>query len=698
MGSSADRDARERLVVRRRVRSDRVLWWAGAAASGWIALFTVLVWVGKGRPAFGEFVGNVVYLVPDAAFVVLAVTAAWVNRGRTRRLWAFVAGYGVLLLAGDLIWAGYAYLAEDEMPFPSAADAAYLSAYLLAVPAMLVGFGQTNRMRWSRGMVDTALVLVGVGAIGWQVFVGPQLDGSLTLAGAVGAAYPLADVAVVGCLIAIGLSGHRMVPYAVLLTGAAFVLSAGTDLGYTYLTLFAAYEDDSWLNIGWQGAAVLFCLAALVAIRHREAEAHVAALDRDLTFLPVLVGTAATCGLIAVDAGSDGLIGRGSLALAGLMLAGLLLRQWMTTSDRTRLAGRLQTALQEQERLAVTDPLTGLYNRRFFQEMLRLEADRVSRQPMPLALVVLDLDHFKRVNDTYGHPVGDIVLMQAADRIRQVARDRDIVARYGGEEFVCIAPGADEHGAVELAERFRQALRRAPIPAGNGRQLLLTVSVGVAVIHPTPDGIVDVERLLHGAEDSALYQAKAAGRDRVVLADHPQQAGAGTGEVSDAHDTDTDTDTDTSQPAALARWCQLVGERIGRNAAALAVGTIPPHETATVTALRRTDRATEAADLPVSQREPGSAAAGRRTQTIPIEARILAVCSAWAATRANRSDAPPMTTEQARDHIHRGSGSRFDPWITDAFLALLEDGALDEPPHSPPTTPPRDSAATEIAS
>lgn len=280
MGSSADRDARERLAVRRQVRSDRLLWWAAAAAGGWLGLFAVLVWVGKGRPAFGEFVGDVVYLVPDVACVVLAVVAAWVSRGRARRLWALLAGHNILLLTGDVIWAGYAYLTPDGIPFPSVADAAYLSAYLLAVPAMLVGFGGSSRVRRTRGLLDTALVLAGIGAVGWQVFVGPQLAGSLTLAGAVGAAYPLADIAVVGCLIAIGLSGHRMVPYAVLLTGAAFVLSAATDLGYTYLTFFAAYEDDSWLNLGWQSSAVLLCLSALVAIRHREAKPHVAQLDR----------------------------------------------------------------------------------------------------------------------------------------------------------------------------------------------------------------------------------------------------------------------------------------------------------------------------------------------------------------------------------------------------------------------------------
>jgi two-component system cell cycle response regulator len=696
MGTSADRDAREGLVSRRQVRCDWFLWRAAAVGGGWLALFAVLVWVGKGRPAFGEVVGNVVYLVPDVLCVILAVVAASVSRGRARLMWTLLAGHNMVQLTGDVAWAGYAYLTADGLPFPSWADVAYLSAYLLAVPAILVGFGGANRVRRTRGLLDTALVLVGVGAVGWQVFVGPQLGGSLTLAGATGAAYPLADSAVVGCLIAIGLSGHRMVPYAVLLAGAAFATNAATDLGYTYLTLFAAYEDDSWLNLAWQGAAVLFCLAALVTIRHREADARVEQLDRDLAFLPVLIGTAAACGLIAVDAARDGRIGSGSLVVAGLMIAGLLLRQWMTTSDRTRLATRLQAALREQERLAVTDALTGLYNRRFFQEMLRLEADRASRQAGSLSLVVLDLDHFKLVNDTYGHPVGDVVLMQASDRIRQAARSSDIVARYGGEEFVCLAPGTDEQAAVELAERFRQALRRAPIPSGTGVQLSLTVSVGVATAR-CGDGPLDVERLINDA-DSALYQAKSSGRDRVVRAGDPQHVPtAAHGAPAAATDTDTDT--------AVARWCQLVGHRLGRAAAALAAAGGAAHRAATATIADalppQPDQPTSQPGLPVRRPwpDPGPPVDadherrddGHHTEQISIEMRIVAVCDSWAAMR---TDHTPLTADQARQQLQHGREGLFDPGVVDAFLALLDEGAIGQPmppapaAGRPPTRPP----------
>jgi two-component system cell cycle response regulator len=522
MGLSADRDLREQVELRAQVRRDRVLRWAVGVSLGWVALFTVLVWLGKGRPALGLFVGDIVYAVPDAAAAVLGVIAAVVSSGRARRMWILLAIAYMLRLTGSVIWAGYAYLSPTGVPFPSWGDAAYLSQYVLIVPALLIGFGGINRLRRARGLLDSALVVLGVGAVGWRVLIEPQLDGTLTLGSATGAAYLLGDIAIVSCLIAIGVSGHRMIPYAVLLAGAAYAANAASDVGYTYLTLFASYEDDSWLNIGWQVASVLQCLAAVVAIRHRERRARVEQLDRDLTFLPVLVAALATSSLIAYDEMHGGRVGRVTLIVGALMLGGLLLRQWMTTSDRTRLAVQLQVSLREQERLAVTDALTGIYNRRFFQEMLQLEAERAGRNGAALALIVLDLDHFKQVNDTYGHPVGDAVLTQAADRIRQAARGTDIVARYGGEEFVCLLPGADEQTVLAVAERFRLALRQAPVAAGNGQHVPITVSLGGAVARPS-GGAVDVEWLLNAA-DAALYQAKASGRDQFALAGAPVAA------------------------------------------------------------------------------------------------------------------------------------------------------------------------------
>ncbi|HET6910479.1 MAG TPA: diguanylate cyclase [Mycobacteriales bacterium] len=163
---------------------------------------------------------------------------------------------------------------------------------------------------------------------------------------------------------------------------------------------------------------------------------------------------------------------------------------------------------QEAQRLSVTDGLTGLGNYRYFQQTLAREVDRAARFSRPLALLMLDLDRFKLVNDEHGHQVGDAVLTQVAERVRAEVREVDVVARYGGEEFVAILPETDTDGAARLAERIRQSIRSHPMRTSGG-DLSITVSIGVAV-YP---GDGEAPAALVRAADQALYAAKSEGRD-----------------------------------------------------------------------------------------------------------------------------------------------------------------------------------------
>ena len=163
--------------------------------------------------------------------------------------------------------------------------------------------------------------------------------------------------------------------------------------------------------------------------------------------------------------------------------------------------------------LAITDPLTGLANRRSLMESSRREFERTQRSGTSLALVMLDLDHFKRINDTYGHQRGDEVLAAVAKRLKEGVRPYDLAARYGGEEFALLLPDTRAEEAALIAERHRTTLNQLRFD-GELRNLRVSASFGVAA-SPGP-GVAALEDLFRIA-DAALYQAKEQGRNRVAL-------------------------------------------------------------------------------------------------------------------------------------------------------------------------------------
>lgn len=183
---------------------------------------------------------------------------------------------------------------------------------------------------------------------------------------------------------------------------------------------------------------------------------------------------------------------------------------------RLRAATRLVRMQKQFRHMAETDALTGAANRRAFMQYLDTLVDRARRQDAPLAAVMVDLDHFKRTNDTYGHAVGDKVLVQTVRQVQSCLRDCDMLGRLGGEEFAVVLPGATAASAVAAAERIREAIAAVDVRVDNGDRIPVTASLGVAVLEG--DKMMETaEGLLHAA-DEALYAAKAGGRNRVVEA------------------------------------------------------------------------------------------------------------------------------------------------------------------------------------
>ncbi|MEK7223806.1 MAG: GGDEF domain-containing protein [Pseudomonadota bacterium] len=173
-----------------------------------------------------------------------------------------------------------------------------------------------------------------------------------------------------------------------------------------------------------------------------------------------------------------------------------------------------QLAVPKQEN--ITDPVLGIYNRRYLERRLSTEISRANRYGMTLSVLLIDIDHFKRINDSYGHPVGDVVLRGLAQLIVNTVRTTDIVARYGGEEIMVIAPNTPVATAENLAERLRGKIETTvllPQDAQKTSTLKVTASIGVAYFdHDTRDS-----RALINEADEALYRAKSEGRNRVVV-------------------------------------------------------------------------------------------------------------------------------------------------------------------------------------
>ncbi|GLQ32474.1 GGDEF domain-containing protein [Litoribrevibacter albus] len=171
--------------------------------------------------------------------------------------------------------------------------------------------------------------------------------------------------------------------------------------------------------------------------------------------------------------------------------------------------------------LSTTDPLTLLSNRRHLMEHYHQEYQRAIRQQSPISIFLVDLDHFKQVNDTYGHLCGDEALKMAAKTLKDTLRETDLVGRYGGEEFLVILPDTNGRAAVQVADRFRRALQANPIHLSDGHQLNITASIGLNTT--TPKHVSELDHFLASA-DKALYEAKNNGRNQVTIAMESENA------------------------------------------------------------------------------------------------------------------------------------------------------------------------------
>lgn len=187
-----------------------------------------------------------------------------------------------------------------------------------------------------------------------------------------------------------------------------------------------------------------------------------------------------------------------------------------TLTRRKQRHDRLRESVRAGLTAAVTDPLTGLYNRRYVTSHLRRMAEDAAKMQRPFAVMMIDIDHFKSINDTYGHAAGDAILIQLAERLCENLRAVDLIARMGGEEFLVAIPRTSARRANLAADRLRRLVNNEPFTCDSEKRIDVTISIGVAISELTAD-IPSTHEILCGHADEALYAAKAAGRNQVAM-------------------------------------------------------------------------------------------------------------------------------------------------------------------------------------
>jgi diguanylate cyclase (GGDEF)-like protein len=485
-------------------------WVVGAAALYTIA-FSVWVLVAGGPDRTSTFIGDAAFLPAGitAAFIAWRAAAHPALDPRTRRAWRLIGLAFFSWWCGDAVWFWFEAIRHVQ-PFPSLADAGYLVFYPLLLWGLLTLPGAPRAaLDRLKVWLDAGTVLLGGTMAVWYLVIQRTVeDHSVPLLNtALSVAYPVGDLVVVFGLAMLLL--RRLAPGSrsalrLLVAGASLFVVA--DLVYARMSLAGSYRGPGAPDIFWM-LALFFMLAG--AARQRRLAGRLAEIDdgspassgiSKLPYLALAIGYAFMLWVARQQAVSplDGLL-LGSVGLT-VLVAG---RQLAAQQENLRLTG----ALAE---LATIDGLTGLRNRRSFFELAEREWSRAHRSGAPLSALMVDVDHFKRFNDSLGHAAGDEVLTAVARRCQEELRSIDVFARYGGDELVALLPESSTMHALAVAERLRSAVSGTPVPTCAG-EVVVRVSVGVATVANGDDGL----RGLLSQADVALYQAKKAGRDQV---------------------------------------------------------------------------------------------------------------------------------------------------------------------------------------
>ncbi|HYN92406.1 MAG TPA: GGDEF domain-containing protein [Pilimelia sp.] len=473
--------------------------WSVSAALCLLYLVAVAVslasTVATGRPiddTAGPFM--MAFEAVGVAFAVRTARSRRLDR-RTRRAWAVLAASQSVLLASYVLYAVAAAQADPGM-FPLPADWVRQAwPPLMLVGLLMLPTGKPSPQDRTKMALDIGTVLVGGAMLMWYLVIGPVLvdrDQPATVT-AVALAFPLLDLALVfGAMVVlfratVASSRGTMV---LLATGITFMVVGDVYLGY--LRVQSDAENHSWQFLCWLTSCFLMTLAARRQSRAGADEQAEAADELHIHPLPRLpyAGVALGYGLLLMAFTDLPLYPYGGLVFGALALTGLVV-------------SRQIAALRQNHRLAVIDNLTGLANRALLRDTMSRAVRRSRVTGEPVAVLLIDLDKFKEVNDTLGHESGDEMLVAFAHLLERCVRGSDVVARLGGDEFAVVLHAGGAAVASTVADRISAASRQPVMVAG--QPVCPSASIGIAVSDPATDDTVN--GLLHRA-DVAMYTAK----------------------------------------------------------------------------------------------------------------------------------------------------------------------------------------------
>jgi diguanylate cyclase (GGDEF)-like protein len=473
----------------------RIAWPVGIATAVAVALSVWLIG-GWGSAATLRVGCNVACLVFAIFATVCAGLAARSSAGRKRAAWGCVSVGLAGWIVGSAMWLYYS-LALGTSPFPSLADAGYLLfpiAVCIGLVVYPVGFSGHSR---GRLVLDGLIVVAALFQVSWILVLQGVYDagGTSPFAFGLALAYPVGDLVVIAVALLVLARARPGQRRTLTLLTAGVTLMALSDSAFVYVTAHDAYRGSSIVNVGWVVGLLVIGIAALVTQREPTSDAGpVRVPSRAALCLPYLPTAAAIAVCTPPVMRTPGM---GALFVStALLVVAVMARQFFVVSENRRL---LEVVADQ----AMRDPLTGLANRALFNDRLMHAVQLHQRENQPVAVLCLDLDDFKLVNDNLGHPAGDALLVLVAERILGCVRTGDTVARLGGDEFAVLMEGKVEHSRI-VAHRVMAAFDETFLI--DGHDLLLRPSVGLAVASGTDTG-TSADALLKQA-DVAMYSAK----------------------------------------------------------------------------------------------------------------------------------------------------------------------------------------------